>query len=60
MVGQLVPPVVCVIPENEIASIHRIVGRCDGGRQQMTENDRAAFALVAPFAGQEIVLQEAA
>lgn len=48
MVGQLVPPVVCLIPESEIEAIHSIVGSVDGERA-MTEGDKGALALVAPF-----------
>ena len=45
---------------NSAGSIHRIVGRCDGGREKIMDNDRAAFALIAPFAGSETLLREAA
>lgn len=48
MVGQLVPPVVALIPAAEIESLHRIVGAV-GGERHLSENDRAALAIIAPF-----------
>ena len=49
MVGQLLPPVVCLVPESEIGTIHRVVGAI-GRRLEMSDRDREAMQLVAPFA----------
>jgi len=48
LVGQLVPPVACIIPDSEIEAVHPIVGGI-GGTLQMSERDKAALALIVPF-----------
>ena len=48
MVGQIVPPVVCILPDSEIESLHRIGGALVGSLE-MKEADQAALALVVPF-----------
>jgi hypothetical protein len=49
LVGQIVPPVMSLIPESEVASLHCVVGSC-GPEPRMGEDERAAFALITPFA----------
>jgi hypothetical protein len=48
MVGQLGPPLVCIIPSTEIVSMHRVVGAL-GQSPTVNEHDKAALALIAPF-----------
>jgi hypothetical protein len=48
------PPVACLIPEAEIEALHKIIGSA-GAQPQMSERDRAAWALVAPFRKEGVV-----
>jgi hypothetical protein len=52
LVGQLKPPVVCVIPETDIEAMHPIVGAV-GGTLEMTDRDKAALVLIASFQGRD-------
>lgn len=49
LLGQLAPPMVAVVPEDEIEALHPIVGAV-GFTPEMTEKDKAALAIIAAFA----------